>query len=91
MGFLFFVLVVNVHGKLKDFDFDAENIMGFLVFSFSGSQTEIDRELQRKRTGRGQGICLWGNGVRTTSRSCNHLTLGLELERFKKKIYFFIF
>lgn len=38
MGFLFFVLVVNVHGKLKDFDFDfdAENIMGFLVFFFFG-------------------------------------------------------
>ena len=62
----------------------------FWCFSFSGSQTEIDRELQRKRTGRGQGICLWGNGVRTTSRSCNHLTLGLELERFKKKIEIFL-
>ena len=48
MGFLFFVLVVNVHGKLKAFNFDAENIMGFLVFSFSGTQKEIDRELQKK-------------------------------------------
>lgn len=42
MGILFFVLVVNVHGKLKAFDFDAEKIMGFSVFSFSGNQTEID-------------------------------------------------
>jgi len=36
MGFLFFVLVVNVHGKLKDFDFDAENIMGFFGVFFFG-------------------------------------------------------